>query len=72
MNLPTKVDLKTNGKLDFETPQYGEIEYFENIECTLQISIQGDTCVIDYYCENDTYLDDEKVMQVVKKFNTCG
>jgi hypothetical protein len=59
MQLPQSVDLTPKGKLVFERPEYGEIDYFENVEYTLQISVAPNGIEIDYYGEDGNYLEDE-------------
>lgn len=69
MHLPQSVDLTPKGKLVFERPEYGEIEYFENVEYTLQISVAPNGIEIDYYGDDGNYLEDEQILLIVNHYN---
>lgn len=69
MQLPQSVDLTPKGKLVFERPEYGEIEYFENVEYTLQISVAPNGIEIDYYGDDGNYLEDEQILLIVNHYN---
>jgi len=66
MRLPIKFDLTPKGKI-VEKANIGESGYAENVQYNLHFSVQNDSVIITYYGEDDTYLDDERIDEVIKK-----
>jgi hypothetical protein len=66
MFLPSICDLKPSGKLLFERPEYGQPGYFDNVQYTLQLHFDEDGVHVIYYGEDDTFLPEEKVKEVIK------
>ena len=44
----------------------GESGYADNIQYTLQFNVQEDGVYISYYGENDTYIDEERIDEIIK------
>jgi hypothetical protein len=68
MNLPITFDLTPKGEI-VERKQLGEVGYSENIQYTLQFNVQESGVCISYYGENDEYFDDDRIDEIIKKFN---
>ena len=68
MFLPLSIDLTPEGEF-VERAEIGEPGYHENIEYELHLTGSRDKMAITYYGEDDTYLDDEQMIEVIKKFN---
>lgn len=64
-SIPNAVDKQPNGKIVRRT-DFGHKGYEENICYTLQMSIIGEHLVIDYYGEDDTYLEEDEVDYILK------
>tara|TARA_R100001530_G_C4200411_1_gene124606 strand:+ start:79 stop:285 length:207 start_codon:yes stop_codon:yes gene_type:complete len=66
MKLPITFDLTPEDKIvDRKHP--GEKGYAENVQYTLQFNIQEDGVYISYYGEDDTYLDEDKMHELIEK-----
>ena len=66
MKLPIKFDLTPKGKI-VEKKEIGEEGYADNIQYNLQFNIQNDGVYISYYGENDTYFDEDRLDELIKK-----
>lgn len=72
MRLPSRIDLTKENKL-IECQNIGEDGYIENTEYIIQIQIQGEDVIIDYYGEDDTMLSNEHpelLKKLIDKYNT--
>ena len=65
MNLPNLIDLTPEGKL-VTRANIGEEGYAENIEYNLTISVSNNITFIEYYGEDDTYLEEEQIQEIIK------
>ena len=65
MNLPNLIDLTPEGKL-VERANIGEEGYAENVEYNLIISVSNYITHIEYYGEDDTYLEEEQIQEIRK------
>jgi len=65
MNLPNLIDLTPEGKL-VERANIGEEGYAENVEYNLIISVSNYITHIEYYGEDDTYLEEEQIQEIIK------
>ena len=65
MNLPNLIDLTPEGKL-VERANIGEEGYAENVEYHLIISVSNYITHIEYYGEDDTYLEEEQIQEIIK------
>ena len=65
MNLPNLIDLTPKGKL-VERANLGEEGYAENVEYKLTISVSNYITHIEYYGEDDTYLEEEQIQEIIK------
>ena len=65
MNLPNLIDLTPKGKL-VERANLGEEGYAENVEYNLTISVSNYITHIEYYGEDDTYLEKEQIQEIIK------
>ena len=65
MNLPNLIDLTPEGKL-VKRANIGEEGYAENIEYNLTISVSNHITHIEYYGEDDTYLEEEQIQEIIK------
>jgi hypothetical protein len=65
MNLPNLIDLTPEGKL-VERANMGEEGYAENVEYNLIISVSNYITHIEYYGEDDTYLEEEQIQEIIK------
>ena len=61
---PTHVDKTPTGKIVAKA-EYGEKGYFDNIEYELNVVRKNGIVYIQYYGEDDTYLTDEEIKQVM-------
>ena len=66
MRLPITFDLTPKGKI-VERKHIGEEGYAENIQYTMQLNIEEDGVYISYYGEDDEYLDDDRINELIKK-----
>ena len=66
MKLPNLVDLTPKGKI-VERANLGEEGYAENVEYHLIISVSNYTTNIDYYGEDDTFLEEEQIKEIINK-----
>ena len=65
MNLPNLIDLTPEGKL-VPRANIGEEGYAENVEYNLTISVSNHITHIEYYGEDDTYLEEEQIQEIIK------
>jgi len=68
MRLPIAFDLTPTGKI-VEQKQIGQDGYAENIQYNLQFNVTQDGVDISYYGEDDTYFDDDRIGELIKKYN---
>ena len=66
MKLPITFDLTPKGEI-VERKQIGEDGYADNIQYNLQFNIQNDGVYISYYGEDDTYFDEDRLDELIKK-----
>lgn len=66
MRLPITFDLTPKGKI-VERKHIGEEGYAENMQYTLQLNVQEDGVYISYYGEDDEYLDEDRIDELIKK-----
>jgi len=66
MNLPNLIDLTPEGKL-VERASMGEEGYAENVEYHLLISVSNHITHIEYYGEDDTFLDKKQIKKIIDK-----
>ena len=66
MRLPITFDLTPKGKI-VERKHIGEEGYAENIQYTMQLNIEEDGVYISYYGEDDEYLDDDRINELIKQ-----
>ncbi len=66
MKLPITFDLTPKGKI-VERKEIGENGYADNIQYNLQFNIQNDGVYISYYGEDDTYFDEDRLDELIKK-----
>ena len=67
MNLPISFDLTPKGKI-VERKHIGESGYAENIQYNLQFEVREIGVMVSYYGENDTYFDEDRIDELIKKF----
>ena len=65
MRLPITFDLTPKGKI-VERKHIGEEGYAENIQYTLQFHFQEDGVYISYYGEDDTFIDEDRINEIIK------
>ena len=65
MKLPLTFDLTSKGKI-VERKHIGEKGYIENIQYTLQFNIEEDGVYISYYGEDDTFIDENRIDEIIK------
>lgn len=65
MRLPITFDLTPKGKI-VERKHIGEDGYAENIQYTLQFHFQEDGVYISYYGEDDTFIDEDRINEIIK------
>jgi hypothetical protein len=68
MNLPISFDLTPKGKI-VERKHIGESGYAENIQYNLQFEVRETGVVINYYGEDDTYFDYDRIDELIKIHN---
>ena len=66
MKLPITFDLTPKGEI-VERKEIGENGYADNIQYNLQFNIQNDGVYISYYGEEDTYFDEDRLDELIKK-----
>jgi len=66
MKLPITFDLTPKGEI-VEKKEIGEDGYADNIQYNLQFNIQNDGVYISYYGEDDTYFDEDRLDELIKK-----
>ena len=66
MKLPITFDLTPKGEIE-ERKEIGETGYADNIQYNLQFNIQNDGVYISYYGEEDTYFDEDRLDELIKK-----
>tara|TARA_R100000458_G_scaffold44559_1_gene42637 strand:- start:141 stop:347 length:207 start_codon:yes stop_codon:yes gene_type:complete len=66
MRLPRTFDLTPKGEI-VERREIGEEGYADNVQYNLQFHLQKDGVYICYYGEDDTYLDEDRIEEVIKK-----
>ena len=65
MKLPLTFDLTPKGKI-VERKHIGENGYADNIQYTLQFNVEGDGVYISYYGEDDTFIDENRIDEIIK------
>jgi len=65
MKLPITFDLTPKGKI-VKRKNIGESGYADNIQYTLQFNVQEDGVYISYYGEDDTYIDEDRISEIIK------
>ena len=68
MRLPITFDLTPKGKI-VERKHIGESGYAENIQYNLQFEVRETGVVINYYGEDDTYFDEDRIDELIKIHN---
>ena len=68
MNLPITFDLTPKGEI-VERKEIGEEGYAENIQYNLQFNVNENGVNISYYGENDEYFDEDRIDELIKKYN---
>ena len=68
MRLPIAFDLTPKGKI-VEKNEIGEKGYAENIQYNLQFNVRESGVDISYYGEDDTYFDEDRMVELIKKHN---
>ena len=66
MNLPITFDLTPKGEI-VERKEIGEYGYADNIQYNLQFNVNENGVNISYYGENDTYFDEDRITELIKK-----
>ena len=66
MKLPISFDLTPKGEI-VERREIGEEGYAENIQYNLQFEVRETGEIINYYGENDTYFDEDRIDELIKK-----
>jgi len=66
MNLPISFDLTPKGEI-VERKEIGEYGYADNIQYNLQFNVNENGVNISYYGENDTYFDEDRITELIKK-----
>ena len=65
MKLPRTFDLTPKGKI-VKRKHIGESGYADNIQYTLQFNVLEDGVYISYYGEDDTYIDEDRIDEIIK------
>ena len=65
MLLPSTIDLTPEGKIKKRT-HIGEEGYYENAKYSLQINIEENNVFISYYGDDDNYLEDERILELIE------
>ena len=68
MRLPIAFDLTSKGKI-VEKKYIGEEGYAENIQYNLQFNLTENGVDISYYGENDEFFDEDRIYEIIKKYN---
>jgi len=68
MNLPITFDLTPKGEI-VERKEIGEYGYADNIQYNLQFNVNENGVNISYYGENDEYFDEDRIDELIKKYN---
>jgi hypothetical protein len=68
MKLPISFDLTPQGKI-VERKHIGEAGYAENIQYNLQFEVRETGVIINYYGEDDTYFDEDRIDELIKIHN---
>ena len=66
MNLPISFDLTPKGEI-VERKEIGQYGYADNIQYNLQFNVNKNGVNISYYGEDDTYLDEDRIVDLIKK-----
>ena len=66
MRLPITFDLTPKGEI-VERREIGEEGYADNIQYNLQFNVQQNGVYISYYGEDDTYFDEDRIDELIKK-----
>jgi len=68
MNLPISFDLTPKGEI-VERKEIGQYGYADNIQYNLQFNVNENGVNISYYGEDDTYFDEDRIIDLIKKHN---
>tara|TARA_R100000655_G_scaffold76206_1_gene115237 strand:+ start:1332 stop:1544 length:213 start_codon:yes stop_codon:yes gene_type:complete len=68
MNLPISFDLTPKGEI-VERKEIGQYGYADNIQYNLQFNVNENGVNIPYYGEDDTYFDEDRIVDLIKKYN---
>tara|TARA_R100000808_G_scaffold20324_1_gene44011 strand:+ start:903 stop:1115 length:213 start_codon:yes stop_codon:yes gene_type:complete len=68
MNLPISFDLTPKNEI-VEKKEIGKYGYADNIQYNLQFNVNKDSVSISYYGEDDTYFDEDRIVDLIKKYN---
>ena len=68
MNLPISFDLTPKGEI-VERKEIGQYGYADNIQYNLQFNVNENGVNISYYGEDDTYFDEDRIVDLIKKHN---
>ena len=68
MNLPISFDLTPKGEI-VERKEIGQYGYADNIQYNLQFNVNENGVNISYYGEDDTYFDEDRIVDLIKKYN---
>ena len=68
MNLPISFDLTPKGEI-VERKEIGQYGYADNIQYNLQFNVNENGVNISYYGEGDTYFDEDRIVDLIKKYN---
>jgi len=68
MNLPISFDLTPKGEI-VERKEIGQYGYADNIQYNLQFNFNENGVNIYYYGEDDTYFDEDRIVDLIKKYN---
>ena len=68
MKLPISFDLTPQGKI-VERKHIGEAGYAENIQYNLQFEVRETGVIINYYGEDDTYFNYDRIDELIKIHN---
>ena len=68
MNLPISFDLTPKGEI-VERKEIGQYGYADNIQYNLQFNVNENGVNISYYGEDDIYFDEDRLTELIKKYN---
>jgi len=68
MNLPISFDLTPKNEI-VEKKEIGQYGYADNIQYNLQFNVNENGVNISYYGEDDTYFDEDRIIDLIKKYN---